>query len=128
LKAWNGEPGSTLIETGAPVIAACFAGSVYIAKRTFGRGRQDDRLGNDGSHGTLASSSESGDTGQCTLVPQRRPAYRTESKIQIARAMGFRAACLRAAADSIGFLNSAWSASSATRARQREVAGWQYLP
>jgi hypothetical protein len=26
LKAWNSEPGSTLIETGAPVIAACFRG------------------------------------------------------------------------------------------------------
>src|SRR5919201_756407 len=33
LKARNGEPGSALIATGAPVIAACFAGSVYIAKR-----------------------------------------------------------------------------------------------
>src|SRR5215831_8656042 len=33
LKAWNGEPGSRLIATGAPVIAACFAGSVYITKR-----------------------------------------------------------------------------------------------
>src|SRR5215472_1268335 len=40
LKAWNGEPGSTLIATGAPVIAACFAGSVYIAKRlSAGAGR-----------------------------------------------------------------------------------------
>jgi hypothetical protein len=31
-----------------------------------GRGRQDDRLGNDASHGTLAWSSEAGDTGQRT--------------------------------------------------------------
>src|SRR5712671_39866 len=52
LKAWNGAPGSALIATGAPVIAACFAGSMYIAKRR--SGRQDDRLGNDASHGTLA--------------------------------------------------------------------------
>src|SRR5215471_9443122 len=43
-------------------------------EETFGRGRQDDRLGNDGSHGTLASSSESGDTGQCT--PPRPAAAR----------------------------------------------------
>jgi hypothetical protein len=34
-------------------------------EETFGWGRQDDRLGNDGSHGALASSLESGDTGQC---------------------------------------------------------------
>ena len=33
-------------------------------EETFGRGRQDDRLGNDGSHGTRVSSSESGDIGQ----------------------------------------------------------------
>src|SRR5262249_55034340 len=40
LKARNGEPGSTLLATGAPVIAACFAGSVYIAKRlSAGAGR-----------------------------------------------------------------------------------------
>src|SRR5215469_11257891 len=43
LKARNGEPGSTLIATGAPVIAACFAGSVYIAKRlSAGAGRTTD--------------------------------------------------------------------------------------
>jgi hypothetical protein len=43
LKAWNGEPGSTLIATGAPVIAARFAGSVYIAKRpSAGAGRTTD--------------------------------------------------------------------------------------
>src|SRR5215831_529321 len=43
LKAWNGEPGSRLIATGAPVIAACFAGSVYIAKRlSAGAGRTID--------------------------------------------------------------------------------------
>jgi hypothetical protein len=34
-------------------------------EETFGWGRQDDRLGNDGSHGTLASSLVSLDTGQC---------------------------------------------------------------
>src|SRR5215467_3531333 len=43
LKAWNGEPGSTLIATGAPVIAACFAGSVYIASLlSAGAGRTTD--------------------------------------------------------------------------------------
>src|SRR5215470_7055972 len=43
LKARNGEPGSTLIATGAPVIAACVAGSVYIAKRlSAGAGRTTD--------------------------------------------------------------------------------------
>src|SRR5262249_28484405 len=42
-------------------------------EETFGRGRKDDRLGNDGSHGTLASSSVSGDIGQFTLVQQRLP-------------------------------------------------------
>src|SRR5262249_4480117 len=43
LKARNGEPGSALIATGAPVIAACFAGSVYIAKRlSAGAGRTTD--------------------------------------------------------------------------------------
>src|SRR5215469_6287052 len=43
LKARNGEPGSTLIAIGAPVIAACFAGSVYIAKRlSAGAGRTTD--------------------------------------------------------------------------------------
>src|SRR5262245_807229 len=45
LKARNGEPGSALIATGAPVIAACFAGSVYIAKRlSAGAGRDQDRI------------------------------------------------------------------------------------
>src|SRR5215469_13177017 len=34
-------------------------------EETFGWGRQDDRLGNNGSHGTHASSLESGDNGQC---------------------------------------------------------------
>src|SRR6266404_3268844 len=48
--------------------------------------------------------------------------------LEHSRPIGLGAACLRAAtADSIGFLNSAWSASSAKRARQREVTGWQYL-
>src|SRR5512133_2327052 len=43
LKARNGEPGSALIANGAPVIAACFAGSVYIAKRlSAGAGRTTD--------------------------------------------------------------------------------------
>src|ERR1700732_2537057 len=43
LQAWNGEPRSTLIAPGAPVIAACFAGSVYIAKRlSGGAGRTTD--------------------------------------------------------------------------------------
>src|SRR5262245_59143954 len=43
LKARNGEPGSALIATGAPVIAACFTGSVYIAKRlSAGAGRTTD--------------------------------------------------------------------------------------
>src|SRR5689334_24874875 len=43
LNAWNGEPGSMLIATGAPVIAACCAGSVYIAKRlSAGAGRRTD--------------------------------------------------------------------------------------
>src|SRR5215510_83731 len=43
LKARNGEPGSALIATGAPVIAACFAGSVYIATRlSAGAGRTTD--------------------------------------------------------------------------------------
>src|SRR5271165_54758 len=43
LKARNGEPGWALIATGAPVIAACFAGSVYIAKRlSAGAGRTTD--------------------------------------------------------------------------------------
>src|SRR5436190_8908291 len=43
LKAWNGAPGSALIATGAPVIAAWFAGSMYIAKRrSAGAGRTTD--------------------------------------------------------------------------------------
>src|SRR6516162_1999713 len=52
LKAWNGEPGSRLISTGAPVIAACFAGLVYITKRlSAGAGKTIDwemmvRMGN----------------------------------------------------------------------------------
>src|SRR5262249_34134042 len=66
LKAWNGEPGSTLITTGAPVIAACFAGSVYIAKRlSAGAGRMTDwemmvRMGHS------PRLQESGDADQCT--------------------------------------------------------------
>jgi hypothetical protein len=43
VKAWNGAPGSALIATGAPVIAAWFAGSMYIAKRrSAGAGRTTD--------------------------------------------------------------------------------------
>jgi hypothetical protein len=96
LKAWNGEPGSTLIETGAPGIAACFAGPVYIAKRTFGRGRQDDRLervfmpssrhsrcAQEWPSEVVGSLSDHGGSSRCTYRVGARPRTRARPNAQL---------------------------------------------
>src|SRR5215469_12147365 len=78
LKAWNGEPGSVLIATGAPVIAACFAGSVYIAKRlSAGAGRTTDwemmlRMGHSLPYSEIRRHRASGQRNSVIFLPCER--------------------------------------------------------
>src|ERR1700746_2115163 len=52
-------------------------------EETFGRGRQDNRLGNDGSHLTLASPSEPRDTGVVSVAAIIAVAVNTDGRREI---------------------------------------------